>query len=60
MLGEDFFNLSEEGQQVYLATLFEPRRKAIEDQINPLTERQDATGEETEMLKECIIVPLMN
>ncbi len=61
VLGEDFFSLPEEGQQVYLAALLEPRRKAIRDQIDPPTERRDVTwGEETEMLKECIVGALTN
>ena len=59
VLGEDFFSLPEEGQQVYLAALLEPRRKAIRDQIDPPTERRDVTwAEETEMLKECLLGPL--
>ena len=59
VLGEDFFSLPEEGQQVYLAALLEPRRKAIRDQIDPPTERRDVTWrEETEMLKECLLGPL--
>ncbi len=59
VLGEDFFSLPEEGQQVYLAALLEPRRKAIRDQIDPPTERRDVTwAEETEMLKRCLLGPL--
>ena len=56
VLGEDFFSLSEEGQQVYLAALLEPRRKAIEAQMNPPTKRRDVTwAEETILLEECIL-----
>ena len=59
VLGEDFFSLPEEGQQVYLAALLEPRRKAIRDQIDPPTEKtRRHVGEETEMLKECLLGPL--
>ena len=59
VLGEDFFSLPEEGQQVYIAALLELRRKAIKDQMDPPTERRDVTwGEETEMLKECLLGPL--
>ena len=61
VLGEDFFSLPEEGQQVYLSALLEPRRKAIRDQIDPPTERRDVTwGEETEMIKRCIVGALTN
>ena len=56
VLGEDFFSLPEEGQQVYLAALLEPRRKAIKSQMNPPTKRRDVTwAEETKMLEECIL-----